>query len=106
MRHIATAAVILSNLVTPSFSQQTTFSDLPSYCRAMSEASSPTLLVRIRGVPRAQAEAQMQGMTDPASIRMIKEVIDFAYSQKPSVGIDAMKTELKNRCLSKKVFVQ
>ena len=48
----------------------------------------------------------MAGMTDPASIRMVKEVIDFAYSQPPNLSVDAMRTELRNRCLSKKIFVQ
>ena len=104
MRRAATA-IILSCLSTPSFSQMT-FSDLPSYCSAMSEASSVTLLARVQGVPRSQAEALMQGMTDPAAIRMVKEVIDFAYAQRPGVTIDAMRTELRNRCLAKKIFLQ
>jgi hypothetical protein len=83
-----------------------TFTDLPSYCTAMSEASSVTLLARVQGVPRSQTEALMQGMTDPAAIRMVKEVIDFAYSQPPGVSIDGMRAELRNRCLAKKIFAQ
>jgi hypothetical protein len=105
MRQVFAAAIALSCLSTPSFSQMT-FTDLPSYCRAMSEASSPTLLARVQGVPRSRAEALMQRMTDPASIRMVKEVIDFAYSQPPGVGIDGMRAELPSRCVSKKIFVQ
>jgi hypothetical protein len=105
MRSAAFAAIILSLCSNPSFAQMT-FSDLPSYCRAMSEASSATLLARSQGIPKSQAEAMMAGMTDPASIRMVKEVIDFAYSQPPNLSVDAMRTELRNRCLSKKIFVQ
>jgi hypothetical protein len=86
MRQVFAAAIALSCLSTPSFSQMT-FTDLPSYCRAMSEASSPTLLARVQGVPRSRAEALMQRMTDPASIRMVKEVIDFAYSQPPASAL-------------------
>ncbi|MCP1999162.1 hypothetical protein [Nitrobacter winogradskyi] len=106
MRDIAIATTILASLATPSLSQETTFKDLRSYCHAMSEASSPTLAVRIGGMSRAQAEEQMKGMTDPTAIRMVKEVIDFAYSQPASAGLDAMKAELKNRCISKKIFAQ
>jgi hypothetical protein len=105
MRRFAIAGIIFSCLSTPSHSQMT-FTDLASYCSAMSEASSVTLLARVQGVPRSQAEALMQGMTDPASIRMVKEVIDFAYSQQPSMGIEGMRAELRNRCLAKKIFVQ
>ena len=65
----------------PSAFAQMTFNDLPSYCKAASEASTPTLLARTQNIPRSHAEALMQGMTDPATIRMVKEVITFAYSR-------------------------
>jgi hypothetical protein len=57
-------------------------------------------------IPRSQAEAMMQGMTDPLAIRMVKEVIEFAYSRPTTVSIDALRTELRNLCLAKKIFVQ
>jgi hypothetical protein len=83
-----------------------TFNDLPSYCRAMSEASTPTLLARTQGIQRSEAEGLMRGMTDPASIRMVKEVIDFAYSRPASTSLDALRAELRNLCIGKKIFVQ
>lgn len=105
MKRAAAFAVVLSCWPTSSFSQAT-FNDLPSYCSAMSEASSATLLARVRSVPRSQAEAPMQGMTDPASIRMVKEVIEFAYSQPASVPVNDMRTELRKRCIARQIFVQ
>jgi hypothetical protein len=72
---------------------QTTYTDLPSYCRDMSEASTPTLLVRTRGFARAQAEALMEGMTDPVAIRMVKEVIDFAWKRPATTSLDALRAE-------------
>jgi hypothetical protein len=37
---------------------------------------------------------------------MVKEVIDFAYSRPASTSLDAMRGELRNLCLAKKIFVQ
>src|SRR4051794_40416527 len=105
MKRAAAFAILLCCVSTPSFAQMT-FADLPSYCSAMSEASSVTLLARVQGVPRSQAEALMQGMTDPTSIRMVKEVIDFAYSHPAGATIDAMRAELRARCIAKRIFVQ
>ncbi len=92
-------------VATPSFGQMT-FTGLPSYCRAMSEAATPTLLARTQNVPRAQAEALMQGMTDSTSIRMVREVIAFAYSRPASMSLESMRSELRELCMAKKVFVQ
>jgi hypothetical protein len=83
-----------------------TFNDLPSYCKAMSEASTPTLLARTQNIPRAQAEALMQGMTDPASIRMVKEVISFAYLHPVGTPIETLRSDLRDQCIAKKIFVQ
>ena len=38
----------------------------------------------------------MQGMTDPASIRMVKEVIEFAYSRRATTSLDAFRAELSS----------
>jgi hypothetical protein len=85
---------------------QVTYTDLSSYCRDMSEASTNTLLARRQGIARSEAEAMMQGMTDPLAIRMVKEVIDFAYSRPASTSLDALRAELRNLCIAKKIFVQ
>lgn len=77
MMRLSFSAIFLCVVASPSLAQMT-FNDLPSYCRAMSEASTPTLLARTQGIQRSDAEALMRGMTDPASIRMVKEVIDVA----------------------------
>jgi hypothetical protein len=47
----------------------------------------------------------MDGMTDPASIRMVKEVIQFAYSR-PAKSLEALKTELRNLCIARKILVR
>jgi hypothetical protein len=85
---------------------QMTFNDLPSYCKAVSEASTPTLLARTQNMPRSQAEALMQGMTDPAAIRMVKEVIAFAYLRPAGTPVEALRAELKEQCLARKIFTQ
>ena len=58
----------------PSFAQ-VTFSDYGQYCEVMSEASSTTLVARTQGMPKTDALALMNGMTDPLAIRLINEVI-------------------------------
>jgi hypothetical protein len=100
------SAIVVALAMTPLTSLAQTYTDLASYCDDMSEVSTPTLLVRTRGIPRSQAEAMMEGMTDPLAIRMVKEVIDFAYSRAATTRLDAMRTELRNLCLAKKIFVQ
>jgi hypothetical protein len=97
-------AFLLAVLSASSLAQ--TFNDLPSYCRAMTEASTSTLLARTQGIQRSEAEALTRGMTDPVSIRMVKELIDFSYSRPASAKFDALRAELLNLCLAKKIFVQ
>jgi hypothetical protein len=100
-----TAILLLCLVARPALAQMT-FNDLPSYCKAASEASSPTLLARTHNVPRSQAEALMQGMTDPSSIRMVKEVIAFAYAHPAGTPVDALRAELNEQCIARKIFVQ
>jgi len=91
IRNILRFASLCAALSAAPAAAQMTFSDLPSYCRAMSEASSPTLLARTQNIPRSQAEALMQGMTDPASIRMVREVITFAYSRPAGTPVETLR---------------
>ncbi len=104
MRRFAIVCFLLS--VPSSAFAQMTFNDLPSYCKTMSEASTPTLLARTQNIPRAQAEALMQGMTDPTSIRMVKEVIAFAYLRPAGTAIETLRSDLREQCIAKKIFVQ
>ena len=85
---------------------QVNYPDLASYCRAMSETSSTILQARIDGISRSDAEALISGMTDPVSIRLVKEAIQFAYSHPASTDIDVMRAELRALCMAKKIFVQ
>lgn len=105
---LCTIAFIFGLLLLPASTTraQMNFADLPSYCNAMSEASSSTLMARAQNLPRTQLEAMMQGMTDPKSVRMVKEVIDFAYARPASAPMDTLRSELRNLCLAKKIFVQ
>ena len=105
MRTLAIAAPLLFALSASAFAQ--TYTDLASYCRDMSEVSTTTLLARIQGHSRTEVETVgMKGITDPLTIRMIHEVIDFAYSRPANTSLEALRTELRNLCLAKKIFVQ
>ncbi len=104
MRCFAIFCFVLS--VAPSAFAQMTFNDLPSYCKAASEVSTPSLLARTQNIPRAQADALMQGMTDPVAIRMAKEVIAFAYSRPAGTPIETLRSDLREQCIAKKIFVQ
>lgn len=86
--------------------QMPMYDNLASYCEAVSQIASPVLVARTQGIPRSEAEALMQGMTDPVAIRMVKEEIEFAYSRPVSQSIERLRTELKGLCLAKKIFVQ
>jgi hypothetical protein len=72
----------------------------------MSEASTTTLMARTAGVPRSRTESLMEGMTDPLAIRMVKEVIEFAWSRPTTTSLDALRAELKKLRLARKIFDQ
>jgi hypothetical protein len=106
MRALSAIAACL-RFVLPATAFAQTPTDLVSYCQEMTELSTTTLLARTRGYSRLEVEtAGMKGITDPLTIRMIKEVIDFAYSRPAGTNLDALRTELRNLCLAKKIFVQ
>jgi hypothetical protein len=63
-------------------------------------------MARTQNIPRSQAEALMQGMTDPAAIRMVKEVIAFAYSRPAGTSVDVLRNDLKDQCMAREIFVQ
>ena len=105
MKYPGIALLLMSLAAQPARSQMT-FNDLGSFCKAASEAATPTLLVRTQNIPRSQAEALMQGMTDPAAIRMVKEVIAFAYSRPAGTSVEALRNDLKEQCLARKIFAQ
>jgi len=108
MKRIAGIVWFALALAGPSSAQQINPSNLTSYCRSMSEMSSTILVARTEGVPRADAEGLIteSGMTDPLSIRLVKEAIQFAYSRPVSSDIDALRAELRALCMAKKIFVQ
>ena len=85
---------------------QMTFNNIESYCTAMSEASSPTLLARTQGITKQKAIDLMQGMTDPQAIRMAKEVVEFAYARPQTSTIGQMRADLKQLCIDRKIFTQ
>lgn len=72
----------------------------------MSEASTTTLLARTQGFSKQKAIHMMQGMTDPQAIRMVKEVIEFAYARPQASTIDQMRADLKRLCIDRKIFTQ
>jgi hypothetical protein len=89
----------------PSFGQMT-FTDYDAYCRAASEVSTSTLVARTQGIPKSQVRDLIKGMTDPLAIRMVEEVIEFAYSRSATTGLEQLRNELRNLCLAKKIFAQ
>ncbi len=105
MRSALAVCGVVVCFLTPAWAQ-VTFNDLGSYCTAASEVSSPTLVMRAQGLPKSQAEALMSGMTDPVAIRMVKEVIEFAYSRPANISVDQLRGELRNLCLARKIFAQ
>ena len=104
MRRIVLSLLFAFSLMSAAFAQ--TLPDIQSYCKAMAEVSTPTLLARIQNMSRAEAEAMMAGMTDPASIRMVKEVLNYAYSRPATSNLDEMRAELTSLCVARKIFVQ
>jgi hypothetical protein len=104
MTRLSMIVILFAVASTPTFAQ--TYTDLDSYCHDMSELSTSVLMARTRGIPRSQAEAMMEGMTDPQAIRMVKEVLEFAYLRPATSSLDALRSELRSLCLAKKIFVQ
>jgi len=107
MKRIALTVWFILSLTVP-LSAQVNYPNLAAYCRAISETSSTILQARIDGISRADAEGLIMesGMTDPVSIRLVKEAIQFAYSRPASSDIDALRAELRSLCMAKKIFVQ
>jgi hypothetical protein len=105
VKYLIAIFLLLSVAVQPAWSQMT-FNDLGSYCKAASEVSTPSLLARSQNIPRAKAEALMQGMTDPVAIRMVKEVIAFAYSRRAGTSVETLRNDLKEQCMARKIFAQ
>jgi hypothetical protein len=105
VRYFTALSATLLAASAPALAQMT-FNDLQSYCKAASEASTPTLLARTQNIPRSQAEALAQGMTDPAAIKMVREVIAFAYSQPARTPVEQLLAALNLQCLARKIFVQ
>jgi hypothetical protein len=103
---ITTALGLLLLMVAAPAFGQATFSDLVKYCTAAAENSIPTLLARTQNIPRSQVEASIEGMTDPTSIRMVREVIAFAYSRPPGIPIETLRADLQEECLARRIFVQ
>lgn len=99
--------IILAYVVasSPCYAQMT-FSNYASYCSAMSETSTPTLLARTQGMSRSEVEKTMAGMTDPVSIRMVEQLIDYAWSRPATTSIGEMRAELRSLCLARKIFAQ
>jgi hypothetical protein len=56
MVRLSFTAIFLWAVTSTPLLAQMTFNDLPSYCRAMSEVSTPTLLARTQGIQRSEAE--------------------------------------------------
>lgn len=102
--HVIFMTILLS-LVTSVAAAQT-FTTIDAYCAAMSEASTPTLRTRAAGVSKQQAVDLMRGMMDPKSIKMVKELIEFAYSEPQGSTLDQMQARLKQLCVSRKIFAQ
>jgi hypothetical protein len=104
MKSLFAAAAYL--VLTASAFAQTYYTDLASYCHHMIEVSTVTLMARTQGISKSEVEDHMRDMTDPLAIRMVKELIEFAYSHPQSSSVDALRIELRNLCLAKKIFAQ
>lgn len=92
-----------SSASVPSVPQKT-YDNIGSYCDMMAESSSVILVARNEAIPKEKAEALIEPMTDPASIRMAHEVLDFAYAQPSGQSVDDMRKKLKKLCVSGKIF--
>lgn len=86
-------------------SAQQTFDTYEGYCNGMVQASALGLTAMISGISKAEAIDEMSTLTDPASIRMVKELIKFYYDHKQPIVPDSLRSELLSLCLSKKIFV-
>lgn len=99
-------SIIVLTLAASTAAAQMTFTNIESYCTAMSEVSTPTLLARTQKISKQKAIDLMQGMTDPQAIRMAKEVVEFAYARPQTLTIEQMRAELKRLCIDRKIFTQ
>jgi hypothetical protein len=105
MRHLALTFVALL-ACTGKAASQTSFNDVASFCKVASEVSTPSLMARTQNLPKSRAEALMQGMTDPQAIKMVREVIAFAYSRPAGTPVEVLRSELNSECVARRIFVQ
>lgn len=109
---MASVSTRLVALATISFgalcgsTQAQSFKNINEYCEAMAQASSVTLVFRTTGQPKQRALDETKLMTDPTAIRMVKEVIEFAYSRPLGSSVDSLRADLKKLCIERKVFAQ
>lgn len=92
-------------IFTIAASAQQTFSTYEDYCNGMVRVSALGLTAMISGLSKAEAIDEMSTLTDPASIRMVKELIAFYYDHKQPVAPSSLRSELLSLCLSKSIFV-
>ncbi len=89
-----------------TFATAQSYWNIDSYCAAMIEFSTPTLVAQVEGKPKQEMIEMMEGMTDPKSIRMVLELIEFASSRPREMKVSAMRAELRELCIERKIFVQ
>jgi hypothetical protein len=87
----------------PASSQE--FRDHGAYCRAMGEVSLPILAERAAGTPRSRIEAEVKELPQKEGLKFISELIEFAFSRPAGATVEAMRAELIELCLAKKIFV-
>jgi hypothetical protein len=105
MRKAIAIACVVTALSVPALAQ-INFNNMESYCAAISDTSSTILVARTNGIQISDAESLLAGMTDPFSIRLVKEALEFAYSRPATRSVESLRAELRNLCLAKKIFVQ
>ena len=71
----------------------------------MGDVSFPILAERAAGTPRSQIEAEVKELPEKEGQKFIWEVIEFAFSRPAGTTVEAMRAELIELCLAKKIFV-
>ena len=91
--------------ICPAFCQQT-FSSYDDYCKAMVYTSTPLLIAKLSVMSKSEALKPVQEMTDSSSIKMVTELVEFAYGYNKNSKLESLQNELLNKCMAKQIFVQ